>query len=183
MCETVETLITAGRGVRGCSYLLQLNQCLPHNPCGSDGKESACNARDPGSLPGLGRSPGEGNGYPLQYSCLENPMDIGAWWATLHGFTKNRTHFHFSNQCVPYNPAIPPLGVYLTDNMVYVHQKTYAGMFIVFLFIIAQSKHCTMPINSRMEDLPGVLDKRPPANAGDTNSIPGLGRFHMSWSN
>ena len=44
-------------------------------PCGSDGKESARNARDPGSNPGLGRSPGEGSGYPLQYSCLGNPMD------------------------------------------------------------------------------------------------------------
>ncbi len=45
----------------------------------SDGKESACNAGDPGSIPGSGRSPGEGNGNPLQYSCLENPMDRGAW--------------------------------------------------------------------------------------------------------
>ena len=45
----------------------------------SDGKESACNAGDPGSIPGLGRSPGEGNGNPLQYYCLENPMDRGAW--------------------------------------------------------------------------------------------------------
>ena len=48
-------------------------------PDGSDGKESACNARDLGSVPGSGRSPGEGNGNPLQYSCLENPMDEGAW--------------------------------------------------------------------------------------------------------
>ena len=47
------------------------------------GKESACNAGDPGLIPGLGRSPGEGNGNPLQYSCLENPMDRGAWWATV----------------------------------------------------------------------------------------------------
>ena len=47
-------------------------------PGGSDGKESACSAGDPGSIPGLGKSPGEGNGYPLQYSCLENPMDRGA---------------------------------------------------------------------------------------------------------
>ena len=54
-------------------------------PGGSVGKESACNAGDPGSIPGWGRSPGEGNGYPLQYSCLENPMDRGAWWATVHG--------------------------------------------------------------------------------------------------
>ena len=45
----------------------------------SDGKESACNAGDPGLIPGLGRSPGEGNGNPLQYSCLENPMEGGAW--------------------------------------------------------------------------------------------------------
>ena len=51
----------------------------------SVGKESACNARDPGSIPGLGRSPGEGNGNPLQYSSLENPMDRGASWATVHG--------------------------------------------------------------------------------------------------
>ena len=48
-------------------------------PCGSDSKASACNAGDPGSIPGLERSPGEGNGNPLQYSYLENPMDGGAW--------------------------------------------------------------------------------------------------------
>ena len=53
-------------------------------PGGSEGKASACNAGDPGSIPGSGRSPGEGNGYALQYSCLENPMDRGAWWATAH---------------------------------------------------------------------------------------------------
>ena len=54
-------------------------------PRGSEGKVSACNAGDPGSIPGLGRSHGEGNGNPLQYSCLENPMDGEAWWATVHG--------------------------------------------------------------------------------------------------
>ena len=52
---------------------------------------SACNAGDLGSIPGSGRSPGEGNGNPLQYSCLENPMDGGAWWATVHGVAKSRT--------------------------------------------------------------------------------------------
>ena len=57
-------------------------------PGGSEVKASACNAGDLGSIPGLGRSPGEGNSNPLQYSCLENPMDRGAWWATLHGVTK-----------------------------------------------------------------------------------------------
>ena len=54
----------------------------------SDGKESACNVGDPGLIPGSGRSPGDGNGTPLQYSGLENPMDRGAWWATVHGVTK-----------------------------------------------------------------------------------------------
>ena len=60
-------------------------------PGGSDGKESACSVEDPGLVPGLGRSSGEGNGYPLQNSCLENSMDRGAWWATVHGVTKSRT--------------------------------------------------------------------------------------------
>ena len=60
-------------------------------PGGSDGKESACNAEDPGSIPGLGKSPGKGNGNPLQYACLESSLDREAWWATVHGVTKNRT--------------------------------------------------------------------------------------------
>ena len=55
----------------------------------SVGKESACNTEDPGSIPGLGRSPGGGHGNPLQYSCLENPMDRGAWWAIVHSVTKS----------------------------------------------------------------------------------------------
>ena len=58
--------------------------------CSSDGKEFACNAGDPGSIPGSGRSPGEGNGNLLQYSCLENPMDRGAWWAVVHGVAKSQ---------------------------------------------------------------------------------------------
>ena len=57
-------------------------------PCSSVSKESACNARNLGLIPGLGRSHGEGNGNPLQYSCLENPMDREAWWATVHGATR-----------------------------------------------------------------------------------------------
>ena len=60
---------------------------FPHS---SDGKESACSAGDPGLIHGLGRSPGEGNGKPLQYSCLENPTDGGAWWAPVHGVGKSR---------------------------------------------------------------------------------------------
>jgi len=58
--------------------------CFP----GSNGKESACNVGDLGLIPGLGRSPGEGNGNLLQYSCLENPMDREAWWAAIHGVGK-----------------------------------------------------------------------------------------------
>ena len=58
---------------------------FPHS---SVGKESACSAGDRGSVLGLGRSPGEGNGNPLQYSCLENPMDKGAWQATVHGVAR-----------------------------------------------------------------------------------------------
>ena len=60
-------------------------------PGGSDGKESACSAGDLGLIPGLGRFPGEGNGNPLQYSCLENPMDRGAWRATV---AKNQTQLN-----------------------------------------------------------------------------------------
>ena len=60
-------------------------------PAGSDSKESACNAGDLGSVPGLGRSSGELNGNPLQYSCLENPMNREAWWATVHGIAKSQT--------------------------------------------------------------------------------------------
>ena len=60
-------------------------------PCSSVGKESACSAGDPGSIRGLGRSPEEGNGNPLQYPSLENLMDRGAWWAVVHRVTKSRT--------------------------------------------------------------------------------------------
>ena len=69
-------------------------------PCSSVLKESTCNAGDLGSIPGSGSSPGEGNAKPLQYSCLENPMDRGAWQATVHGVTKNQTQlsdFHFTS--------------------------------------------------------------------------------------
>ena len=58
---------------------------------GSDSKESACNAGDLGSVPESGRSPAEGNGYPLQYSCLENSMDRGTWQATVYEVPKNWT--------------------------------------------------------------------------------------------
>ena len=80
----------------------------PHNtvsffPGGSEGEESTCNAGHPSSVPGVGRSPGEGNDSPRQYSCLGNPMDRGAWRATGHKVPESRTwlsdsHFHFHFQ-------------------------------------------------------------------------------------
>ena len=59
-------------------------------PGGSDGIESACKTGNLGSIPGLGRSPGEGHGNPLQYSCLENSVEGGDWWASAHGVTKSQ---------------------------------------------------------------------------------------------
>ena len=86
---------TAVQGVT--SSQTQLNNTHTHThtlivfPGGSAGKESACNAGDLGSIPGLGRSPGAGNDNPLQYSCLENPMHRGAWWAIVHRVAKSQT--------------------------------------------------------------------------------------------
>ena len=82
---------TLNRG--GCrehqSAFLVNRHCLDGGTGGSDGKESACNTGDLGSIPGLGRSPGEGNGNPLQYSCPENPMDRGTWRVTVHAVAKS----------------------------------------------------------------------------------------------
>ena len=70
----------------------QVKDDLPMSfPGGSDGKESACSAGDLVSIPELGRSPGEGNGNLIQDSCQENPMDRGAWWATIYGVTDSQT--------------------------------------------------------------------------------------------
>ena len=71
-------------------FIVQLKQGRGF-PGGSDSKQSACNVRDLDLIPGLGRSPGEGNGDPLQYSHLENSMDRGAWWAIVHEVTKSQT--------------------------------------------------------------------------------------------
>ena len=82
---------------KATGFRLKSHSGIPHS---SVGKESACSPEDPGSIPGSGRSLGEGNSNPLQYSCLENSMDRGAWQATVHGVAKSRTrlserlHFH-----------------------------------------------------------------------------------------
>ena len=90
---------------------------FPHS---SVGKESACNAGNLGSIPGSGRSPGEGNGYPLQYSCLENPIDRGAWETTLHWVarvghnlaTKPVSHQVVSESCDPMDRSLPGSSVH-----------------------------------------------------------------------
>ena len=74
----------------GSLPLLYANKCMGF-PGGSDGKESACSAGELGSIPGSASSPGEGNGDPPQYSCLENPMDGGTWSTTVHEVVKSRT--------------------------------------------------------------------------------------------
>ena len=83
------------------SISLWLNLHLPlviRVPWWLSGKESACSAGDLGSIPGLGRSPGGGHGNPVQYSCLENPMDRGAWWAIVHEVTQNPTRLKWLNR-------------------------------------------------------------------------------------
>ena len=77
-----------------------LRELYSGSPRGSDSKESACNVGDPGSIPGLGRCAGAGNGSPFQYSCLENSVERGAWQATVQRFEKSQKrlrdfHFHF----------------------------------------------------------------------------------------
>ena len=98
LCQQFER----SRGTRRKNTAIQI---LLGFPSDSDGKESTHNAGNLGSIPVLGRSPEEGNGYPLQYSCLVNSMDRGAWWATVHGVAKSRTRLsdftslHFFTFC------------------------------------------------------------------------------------
>ena len=75
----------------GNQQLLWGEFCITGFPGGSDSKESACNAGEQESIPGLGRCPGEENGYAFQYSCLKNPRDEGAWWAATYGVTQSQT--------------------------------------------------------------------------------------------
>ena len=82
-------------------------------PGSSDGKESAYNVGDPGSVPGLGRFPGEGIGNPLQYSCLENPMDRGTWWTAVHGVPKSWTQPSEHNQDLRHSESFSKEQTYL----------------------------------------------------------------------
>ena len=92
-------------------------------PGDSDSKESACSEEDPGSVPGLGRSPGERNGNPLQCSCLENSTDREVWWATIHGVaelqtTERLTHTHTHTVCIQHR--IPYILIVMVVNG-YIH--------------------------------------------------------------
>ena len=89
--DPLEQEITTHPSILGLDRLKFTKQFPKSFPGGSEVKAPACSAGNVGSIPGSGRSPGEGNGNPLQYSCLENPMDRGAWWATVHGVAKSRT--------------------------------------------------------------------------------------------
>ena len=105
-------------------------------PDSSEDKASACHAGDQGLIPWLGRSPGEGNGNPLQYSCLENPMDRGAWPATVHGVTKSQTRLseftsllHFKAfDCVDHNKLwkiLKEMGI--PNHLLCLLRNLYAG--------------------------------------------------------
>ena len=99
MCKIQKLLVYSQSCVSITVVNFRMFSLLPGDfPGGSDSKASVCNADEPGLNPGLGSSPGEGNGNPFQYSCLENPIDRGAWWATIHGVAKSQTKlsdFHF----------------------------------------------------------------------------------------
>ena len=136
---------------------------------GSDGHETTCNARDPGSIPGSGKSPGKWNGNPLQYSCLENSMDRGAWWATVHGVCR-----------VGHDWATNTLSI----SLIVIH---LFGFFISSWFSTGRL-HVSrdLSISSRLPSLFIVIfyegfpdssvGKETSCNAGDPGSIPELGR-------
>ena len=117
-------------------------------PGGSDGKESAFNAGDPGLIPRSGRLPGEGNGNPLQYSCLENSMDRGNWQPTVHGITKSRTqlsehtHTRFHTYTIPDSQTHIPAG------------PTYSRLFKITFLRDFKNIHAPQP-----SELPRHCDK------------------------
>ena len=143
-------------------------------PGGSDSKELICNVGDLGSIPGMGRSSGEGNGNPLQYFCLENPMDRGAWWATVHGVTvldmmewlsvsmcvhgQTHTHTHTQKQNISsfkertecYSGMFPPLWVAFLSIL-------FFFFFLLVLFPSVCSHTTPMPAKS----LPWFLSVSP----------------------
>ena len=129
--------------------------CLykPLAPPGTSGKEPACQCwlgvRDAGSIPGWGRSPGEGTGNPLQYSCLENPMDRGAWQATVHSVTQSQTRLKRLSTAYKSYPLfssyMPPKSIskaqsHISPSLFFpkFHNKTFAPSFAMAFSSISQ---------------------------------------------
>ena len=109
-------------------------------PDGSDGKESACNAGEPGLVPGWGRSPGEGHGHSLQFSCLENPMDRGAWWATVHGAGQAPHPWDSPGRNIGVGCHFLLQGIFSTQDGTQV-SHTAGRLVIVLLMITSQTTH------------------------------------------
>ena len=141
-------------------------------------KVSAYNVGDQGLIPGPGRSSGEGSGNPLQYSCLENPMDGGAWWSTIHGVAKSRRQlsnstftFHLFPLEIRKISSLPPKGIRKRKQSKVSRSK---GM-----IKIRERRNKTDLKENKQQGFPGgSVVKNPPANAGDTDSAPGLLRLH-----
>ena len=126
---------------------------MHHFPGGSDGKLSACNTGDRGLIPGLGRSPGEGNGSPLQYSCPGNTMDGGAWRATVHRVTKRWTQLKrlstskltcFCNLCLP---PLAPESVGREGKFALYQQQKYISIYL----LVNETLVTNSPLSALME--------------------------------
>ena len=165
-------------------------------PGGSDNKESACYAGDPGSFPGSGRSLGEGNGHSLQYSCLENSIDRGAWWATVHGGHRVRHNWATNTLALnifvilwtAWNGALIALGwIYSLHHvgLVFANICTFIFMGIDKSRIsLTFLKSVRVMQRKTLGDFPGDPGvKNLSASAGDISLIPELGRSHMPQGN
>ena len=127
-----------------------LNIYLPWGfPGGSDGKESACNVGDLGSVPGSGRSPGEGNGNPLQYSCLGNPMDRGAWQAIVHGVTESDMTEQLTLTYLPCVPAIIFL-LFTQEKEKHAHKNNHTRFLAALFTVNTHYEHTKMSTNTSM---------------------------------
>ena len=142
--------------------------------------ESAYNVGHPGSIPGPGTSPGEGNGNPLQYSCLENPMDGGAWWSTVHGVAKSQTRLsdltNFSNSLYMGQNHTISFSIGTMDvSQLWPALPGQIQLYLPQAMLLSSCKHTDWVINNYGWDLPGgPVIKNLPCNPGDTGLDPWL---------
>ena len=155
-------------------------------PNGSAGKNSTCNAGatgEVGSIPGLGRPPGGGNGNPLQYSCLENPMDRGAWWATVHVVTDSWTQLTEYTQhiierwwCFLYEAGKPPISHQVVQFSPLKWLVTGWWWTKTWIFVLSSSMLCSPHVHAMMPRetflLPSIFILAPA----------GVGRFTDAWT-